>query len=218
MERKNKFFFIILGLVLCLSIFLNALYYVLVDIKDYQGKYDKYNISARAGVSKDEGEKIIRATIDYIIKGEGENILKSHYKYYEIIHLEDLRNIFLVLNKIRHLLGLALVILIFVLLRSRQRLKEIKLLLNYIFKIHIFVVLLSIGAIINFQWFFTKIHILLFNNDYWLLNPEIDLLIQLMPEKMFFDLFIKLIILYLIAIIIVQTIIYLLDRKGLNRV
>ncbi len=40
----------------------------------------------------------------------------------------------------------------------------------------------------NFNNVFNYFHLISFNNNYWLLNPEADNLIKMFPEKIFFDL------------------------------
>ena len=43
----------------------------------------------------------------------------------------------------------------------------------------------AVWGLVNFDGLFITLHKLLFRNNLWLLNPNTDLLIQLMPEKMF---------------------------------
>lgn len=47
---------------------------------------------------------------------------------------------------------------------------------------------LGVWAYVNFDGLFVTLHRLLFDNDLWLLNPQTDLLIQLMPTRLFVNL------------------------------
>lgn len=47
---------------------------------------------------------------------------------------------------------------------------------------------LGAWAYVNFDGLFVTLHRLLFDNDLWLLNPQTDLLIQLMPTRLFVNL------------------------------
>ena len=48
-----------------------------------------------------------------------------------------------------------------------------------------FVLLLFILIQIDFNKYFTHFHEIFFNNDLWLLNPETDVLIQMLPLEFF---------------------------------
>jgi integral membrane protein (TIGR01906 family) len=39
----------------------------------------------------------------------------------------------------------------------------------------------------NFYEVFVKFHLLFFHNDYWILDPKTDLMINILPEGFFFD-------------------------------
>ena len=45
----------------------------------------------------------------------------------------------------------------------------------------------AVWAAVDFSSAFTFFHETLFTNDLWLLNPEIDLLLRLLPEQFFAD-------------------------------
>lgn len=49
----------------------------------------------------------------------------------------------------------------------------------------IFGVIVGIVAMSDFDAAFTLFHKILFNNDYWLINPFIDPIINIFPEKYF---------------------------------
>lgn len=51
--------------------------------------------------------------------------------------------------------------------------------------------LLAVWAVIDFEGFFVTFHRIAFSNDGWLLNPDTDMLIRLMPIEFFTDLGIR---------------------------
>lgn len=46
-------------------------------------------------------------------------------------------------------------------------------------------ILLGVIITLDFPWFFYKLHLLLFRNNFWLLNPATDNLIKMYPEQVF---------------------------------
>lgn len=46
--------------------------------------------------------------------------------------------------------------------------------------------LTGILSVVNWEWFFTAFHHVLFRNDYWLFDPDTDPIINLLPDEFFF--------------------------------
>lgn len=61
------------------------------------------------------------------------------------------------------------------------------------------IVLLVLFAYFNFDTFWTNFHELFFTNDLWLLNPNISLMINMLPSELFFALCMRIAFGYLIA-------------------
>lgn len=62
-----------------------------------------------------------------------------------------------------------------------------------------------LGAVIasNFNQAFTTFHHLFFSNDLWLLNPNKDWLIRLLPEEFFLDMAASVFVVFLVSILVV---------------
>ena len=45
----------------------------------------------------------------------------------------------------------------------------------------------AIGLLIDFETLFTRFHLISFANDFWKLSPSRDRLIQIFPERFWFD-------------------------------
>ena len=66
-----------------------------------------------------------------------------------------------------------------------------------------------IGMIfVDFSKYFVYFHLILFDNDLWILDPKTDLLIQMMPESFFVDMAIKIGLTYIIGVIVIQIILF----------
>ena len=112
---------------------------------------------------------------------------------YEEIHMADCRNLLTLDRKVEIfclVLGTAGLILVAVLRKPyRRRFAEGG--LKGLMALGILAVLLVAWAALNFDGFFVTFHRLAFRNDLWLLDPETDMLIRLMPESLFVHLGLK---------------------------
>lgn len=106
----------------------------------------------------------------------------------EIEHMNDVRDIFIKVRRIELLawiLSLALVLGAIWLCQKdalSRALKSVNIAISAI------VLIFAAGAIVisrDFSTAFIGMHGLLFNNELWLMNPETDLMIRLLPEKFF---------------------------------
>lgn len=110
----------------------------------------------------------------------------------ELHHLRDVRVLYALAVKLSWI-GLALLLLVIAAsLLKAQSLKSGAVLLFKRLRLAgalILLLLLLIGlyALLDFTGVFYAFHHLAFTNDLWLLNPQEDLLIQLMPEPFFTD-------------------------------
>lgn len=100
---------------------------------------------------------------------------KDFFNEKEILHMIDVKNIFNSLLFITIVIG----VVIFLFIKSKEFSKIF--LYSLIFTL-IFVFLL---LIFPFDFLFTKFHLLLFNNNLWLLDPAKDRLINLLPTEFF---------------------------------
>ncbi len=106
---------------------------------------------------------------------EGSNYFSSK----EITHLKDVSNIFKIV-RIVCLVSLILVILLSIYFFKRR--KSIAKLFLYG---RLIVIIFGLIVAFTFDKSFILFHIISFNNDLWLLNPETDLLINIFPESFF---------------------------------
>ena len=151
--------------------------------------FDTYTQTAHLGVEK-SAYPLFAAQLSAFFRGETEDPSVAAHPFfdYEVTHLFDVRNL---MNGIRlsayAALALAVPLILFLLgKRGRQYFATAWL---WGFFLYITVVLLVTGfAVIDFNRLFVLLHKLLFTNDLWLLNPQTDLLIALMPEGMFMHL------------------------------
>ena len=192
--------FIICGSII-VGLKFKSLYYY--DVK-------KLNISDVSGFSDDE----IKLNYDYLIdynlnnKVEEFNLPTIKYSTQGKIHFEEVRNIFQIIKKVFYLTGLISILGIILNIKD----KNIKF-LNITSIITILLpVIVSILLIINFNYFFKKFHEAVFSNDYWIFDPDIDPVINILPEDIFFHIGIL-----ILAIVFLTSILLQVSYRRLNK-
>jgi len=119
--------------------------------------------------------------ISEYLMGKRDNLqipgFKNFFNEREIKHMDDVKRIFIWV-KIISVLSL-ITFLIF--------LKPNGLPLVLLYSLILIAIILFIFLFLPFNLSFTKFHEILFNNELWLLNPETDRLIVLLPERFFID-------------------------------
>ncbi len=185
-----------------LFIFLFSFQINVFNIKYFLKEYEKYNISQETHMNMEELEKTTVDLIKYLVGVAKELKYSEKYSNNDITHLKDVRVLF---QRGIFLEGLSL----FILLWTRYFLhkKDKKLLRNTVkvssaFSI-ILLLLLIILSIYDFNRYFTYFHLILFDNDYWLLDPKTDLLIRMFPESFFIDIFRRIGILFIAILSII---------------
>jgi integral membrane protein (TIGR01906 family) len=143
---------------------------------------------------------------EYLI-GKRENLeipgFKNFFNEKEIIHMEDVKKIF---NYVIYITTFFL-ILIFLLIRKND-LPNIFLYSLIPVGILIFVILLF-----SFDKSFTFFHKIFFKNEYWLLDPEKDRLIVLLPIEFFIRAFYRIIFFTILTLMLLFSIFYIKEMK-----
>lgn len=151
-------------------------------------------------VSYAETAKSLRMPITATVFGQ----VQPAFNDRELTHMEDCRQLFLLLRRVMNGLAAAgaVLLLVGVVLCWNRRL------VRRAAWIAPLVILLPLGAFaawaaVDFNSAFNFFHKLLFTNDLWLLDPRTDLLIRLCPLEMFMGMAVRIGILSLMAMLAV---------------
>ena len=198
---------------ICFSIFIitTAINFTVSFKQLYYYDIYKLNIPKLSNLSKDE----IKLNYDYLI----EYNLSKNVDEFEMptikssnqgkIHFEEVRDIFQNVNKISRICLIISLIGIIIGIKN----KDIKI-LNYTSKALIIIPLvLAIPMIINFEDTFVIFHKLMFSNDYWIFDPRLDPVINILPEEFFFHAGIMILGIVLAVSIILYTIYKFISKK-----
>ena len=192
--------FIISGSVI-LGLRCKSLYYY--DVKEL-------NISKMSGFTEEEIKQNYDYLIDYNLNKNVEEFHLPTIKYSKEgkIHFEEVRNIFQIVKKVFYISGLISVLGIILSIKN----KNIKFLNTASIMTILLPIITAIPLMINFNYFFIKFHETVFSNDYWIFDPSIDPVINMLPQNVFFHIGI-----FILAIILIISILLQISYKVLNK-
>ncbi|HLS52914.1 MAG TPA: TIGR01906 family membrane protein [Tissierellaceae bacterium] len=210
--RKFLIFLLVVSLsltVLAISIEKNA-----YDMDYYLKSYEKNKISQLTGKSKGQLAEISENLVSYIKGQGGEELLEPYFNEKEILHMVDVQNLFNLARRIKYI-GLVLSIGIVINFLKDRKYKLLgKALLFGPFVNYFIFLILGILAYIDFNKYFTYFHLIFFTNDLWILDPNKDLMIQMLPENFFMGMAKNILLSFLLYLAIIQVIGCIILRRG----
>lgn len=158
--------------------------------------FDKFKVYENLPfkLTMEDANKIATELMDYlrgarnfletVININGES--KELYSLTAKIHMADVRNIFMINIKCHYFnLSIAILCLLFC-IRHDINIKQLFIAYkNTLIVLSIFIIIILVYASIDFYSFFMDFHKILFTNDYYLFNPNIDYIILMLPENLF---------------------------------
>ncbi len=196
----------------CLSI-ITGIIQLSVRFKEiYYFDIDYLKIDKLSGISKEEIKLNYDYLIQYNLRKENTDFKMPTIKSSEKgkIHFEEVRDIFQNTIKIFKLSLLISIIGLYINIKNK----------NYIFlkstsKLLIYIpVILLIPLAINFDGSFVLFHKIMFNNDYWIFDPNLDPVIEILPDVFFFHMGVIILILIILSSIFCNLLYKLLIKKG----
>ena len=217
---------IIGGLSAVIALVLTGAELVIFDESRFHEAYEEYDRYEYIGISQEDLHRVTHDLLEYM-KGNREDIVmyadingeeEMVFEEREQLHMVDVLFLVDIGFKIRNGCALIAVGMILLLLAIDRKNMFKYLARGYLIGFGIFLVLLIVlGAamIIDFSTLFTKFHLLLFDNDLWLLDPYEDIMIQMFPEQFFNSLgiWIGIYAIGLITIPAIAAIVYLRVKK-----
>lgn len=211
---KNKstlgdVFYHIWAILLAISIVLALLSLsISINSKDFNYFHNfqiKNRIDKQTDKKQDELDKISKDTILYLQTGE-DSLLKRHFNDREIAHMSDVFKLY-ELNRSVTSISVTFIIITLVMsliFKNKNRLN--KKTFFYILGIIILSIVIVFIVSKDFNKYFIKFHEVFFDNDLWLLNPETDLMIQMMPLDFFIGMAKNIFIYFVLSLIVIMMI------------
>lgn len=143
-----------------------------------------------------------RDTLDMtaIIEGQEQEVFGEREK----AHMIDVKDLFLAGKQLRDLFAIILCVLFLYFAKMKREYLMDWINQLRIFFISSFIAIAVFAAIIStdFNKYFTLFHELFFKNDLWLLDPETDILVNMVPEIFFFETVLLIVTVFVISIIV----------------
>jgi len=188
----------------------------------YNYAYDKNGTHELIGISEQDLDRVTRLLIDYM-RGSTDSldiIVQIHGQYrpffseIEIAHMIDVQDLFMLGFMVRNI-----AILLFIATLLSGFLYERRPVLKEYAKSFIYgtiALIATLGTLVfiiflDFNTAFTIFHEIFFDNDLWILDPSVDLLINIVPLQFFTELFIVIVALFVLIItaLLVSCVVYL---------
>ena len=199
----KKIILFISALSLVIMLLLNAVSLAIFGNREYFRKeFEKYNVTDNIDMRMDDIMYVMDELMDYL-HGDRDNIenivtevngeTRDFFSDREKIHMADCRVIFDSAFKLRT--ACTVLFIVSVLLLKAFGCFDIRKFLRYAGGISIFIIVFAViieaAAAVNFNACFVMFHKLFFDNDLWLLNPEQDMIINILVEPFFADMALK---------------------------
>jgi integral membrane protein (TIGR01906 family) len=165
----------------------------------YEYSFGRYAAVERTGVSRPELDRAAREIVEYFGSGhrpdlavvvtvDGRN--EPLFNQREVLHMGDVRELFRRAFRIQQLVFLFIALHVAgVILRHRaaagERLARLAVVAGAGTALALAVAALAV--LVAFRWLFTQFHLISFTNDFWMLDPRTDRLIQMFPAGFWFD-------------------------------
>jgi integral membrane protein (TIGR01906 family) len=182
----------------------------------------KFDVADEIGISQNDLDSVTEVFIDYTkvnrdnldvaVSLDGQQV--EMFNEREKLHMIDVKALYDKMIKICFVLAaLTALILIYLLIRKQKetiyRMHK-KVSIGFLF----FCAALGVYFVIDFNSFWTNIHLLLFTNDLWLLNPMTDRMIIMFP----LNFFLALSVIVLTVFIVIFALLFIWSNKGLKRI
>lgn len=163
----------------------------------YEKEYIKYNVLKDVQMEMEDLLDVTEEMMAYL-RGRREDLHvptivngqpREFFSQREIAHMEDVRGLFLGAIAIRRGCLAGILAALALLLGTKANLKHLLPRTICAGTLLFFAILAVLAAIIssNFSKYFIVFHHIFFNNDLWMLDPQVDLLINIVPEPFFMD-------------------------------
>lgn len=171
------------------------------DFDWYEKEYEKYNVLTDLEMEMEDVMDVTREMMSYL-RGDRENLEvdtvvdgeeREFFNDREKAHMVDVQRLFLGGLDLQLAASVIAITALLILAFSKAEWKKI-LPQSFLIGLGSFIVLAGeLGAMIakDFNKYFILFHEIFFDNDLWILDPDTDLMIRMLPEGFFFDMVIR---------------------------
>jgi integral membrane protein (TIGR01906 family) len=180
------------------ALFLTSFQFVLYsDIGFYEEEYSKYEVLDDVKMEMKDVLYVTEEMMDYLIDNREDLVVntivdgkeREFFNEREKIHMADVKKLFMAGLMVRRVAFIITILSLLLLIYVKADMRRI---LPRAFQLAILIFGVITGASAfyiskNFSTLFIQFHLLFFDNDYWILDPKTDLMINILPEGFFYD-------------------------------
>lgn len=201
-KKNHKLLQIMFSISLSLFIISSAVKLTLLFKPLYYFDIQYLNIVENTGYSKEDIIKNYNYVINYLLNPLSKEfkLPSIEYSKYGQIHFKDVKRIFTSIDILLIVTGLFNIIS-FILNFKNKNINFLK--QTYSILIFLPIILLSFFAV-DFDYSFTIFHKIFFRNDYWQFYPELDPIINILPQEFFLHSALLIVSLIFLSILILR--------------
>ncbi|SES90078.1 integral membrane protein TIGR01906 [Natronincola peptidivorans] len=207
----KKALYILFGILLSIGILLTAVEIVVFNTNHYMTEYEKHGITSVTGMDEENLQHVTEELLSYlkdtrddleikaVVKGEVREVFGEREK----LHMVDVKDLFINGRWIRNISIVLLGVLLILLIKIDNLWKKgIAKTLMYSAMANIdLLIILFLLMYFDFTKYFDYFHYIFFDNDLWILDPNKEILIQMLPERFFYNTAVKIAIIHITAIV-----------------
>jgi len=200
---RKKIVNYVVGFIISLLVFLvllvTSIELVAYDQDFYIQQYQRLNTAENIGMTEEDLIRVTQQLIDYIsgrwnsiesITAEINGVQRQVFNEREITHMVDVKRLFELAAKVRFftLMGITVLTVILYFSSNRNPLKYLT--ASYLSAAGLLLLTLIVSVLLirsDFTYYWDQFHYIFFSNDLWILNPETDIMIQMVPEPFFYQ-------------------------------
>lgn len=211
---------------LLIVLFLGSIHYHSFNRGFYHHMYTQLETAKEIGISPSELDTATGVLLDYVENNRNDLNYElvngsQMFNQKEIDHMVDVKDLYLGSKLI---FNIALIIsIVLTLYYLSLGLDKFRFIFSQSFKVSFMVfglllALIGLYVVIDFDGFWTNFHHLFFRNDLWLLDPQTDRLIQMVPLAFFNQLVFRIIFSILIGVIVMSIVSLINPKKNYPKV
>ena len=207
-------FSVILGILFPFIVFVTAIEGAVLNKEFFMQQMEANDVIENTGIYPDDMEPVVVEILSFL-KGDRadfdiqarltsksanqEAVCVSIFNEKEITHMDDVRNLFLLFLSLRDITLAVALILLVTLLANKSSVILKSLFWGAAVYLGLFVI---IGGCFyfNFTAVFNLFHQLFFSNDLWIMDPDTDLIISIVPEPFFISLITRIVVYTLVPL------------------
>jgi len=212
------------GLALFLSLLLTSIDLLCFNRSFFHWQYSLNHTAESIGISEDGLMNATNALLDYmqdkrddikvieVVNGSEREIFDER----ETLHMVDVKNLYLNAMKIRTILlvgSIAILTLLVFTYRNQSYTILSNAYRNGLFFLGSIIFFIAIYAIVDFNGFWMNFHYVFFDNDLFLLDPNISIMINMFPSNFFFAVVFGIILLFVSMVILLKLLLVFFKHK-----